>query len=333
VEREGLRARVVGDLRRLPARAWLIIRHAVDSLIKTAGTRDAAQVAFYVLLSFPPILLLVVWGFSAALDDERVRQEIVSTLVDALPLSDEEGREEIEELLDGVARGAGSQGWIGAIALLYSASGAIAALRHAVNQAWGIAEGLPYFQGKALDVGVVLIVAPLAVVAMTLNLANTVPNALDDAPLFAGLAALMLSDLIPLALAFGLLTGLYRVLPAERASFRAALAGALVGTLGIVVVNFGAEAYVAAFGNAGTVYGTLGALLAAIFAIYIQAVVVIVGAHVAAQLARLPDGAAIDAEIEAESGGESTPIGRFLLNALRGLFLRPRRRRREGRSS
>jgi membrane protein len=323
---------MASNLRRLPARAWLVIRRAVDELIKKAGTRDAAQVAFYVLLSLPPILLLLVWGFSTALDDERVREEIVSTMVEALPLSDEQGREEIEQLLDGVARGAGSQGWVGAIALLYSASGAIAALRHAVNQAWRADEGLPYFQGKALDVGVVLIVAPVIIVALTLNLANTVPNALDDTPLFAGLAAVLISDVIPLVIAFALLVGLYRVLPVERASFRAALWGALVGVIGIVVVHLGAEAYLATFGDAGAVYGTLGALLAAMFGVYIQAIVVVVGAHVAAELARLPDAAAIDAAIEAESEGEGTPIGRFLLNAVRGLFYRPRRRRRGERS-
>jgi hypothetical protein len=47
-------------VRRLPAAMFLVLRRAVGSLVETAGTRDAAQVAFSFVMSFPAALLLLV---------------------------------------------------------------------------------------------------------------------------------------------------------------------------------------------------------------------------------------------------------------------------------
>ena len=58
------------SIRRFPARASLLLRRGAESLIDTAGTRDAAQVAYFLVMSFPAALLLLVWGFSAVLGDE-----------------------------------------------------------------------------------------------------------------------------------------------------------------------------------------------------------------------------------------------------------------------
>lgn len=314
-------------LRRLPARAWLITLRSVDAMIQTAGTRDAAQVAFFVLLAFPATLLLLVWGFSTALDDPDVRKDIIEAIVEALPQSDERGQREIERLLDGIAAGAGGLGWFVGLTLLYAASGAVTALRHAVNEAWGTEDSRPYFQGKALDVGLVLLVAPLAVVILGLKLTNVVPTAMDDDPLLAGTLSVLVTGVLPLVLVFVLLVVLFRTLPAERTGLRPAWPGALVATLGLVVVQFAAQKVPALFGNAGTVYGTIGAFIAAGFAVYFGSIVVVLGAHFSAQLSLLPSGAQIDAAIEA-GRGQGKPLGRFILDALRGLVLRNRPARR-----
>jgi membrane protein len=308
-------------VRRLPARAFLILRRAADALIQTAGTRDAAQVAFFVLLSFPATLLLVIWGVSVALDDPAgLRENIVDAIVDAIPLSDEEGRQEIEQLLDDVASGAGSLGWVGALALLYSASGAIAALRHAVNEAFGTREERPWAQGKLLDIGLVLLVAPVAVGGLALKLSNTIPAALDDEPLARGATGFLMTELVPLAIAFCLLLALYRVLPSAEVRFRDARPGALVAALGLRLAQALAEAYLALFGDTGAVYGAIAGLLGAGFAVYLACIVLVAGAHVSAQLARLPTADSIDTAIAESSGGK--PAGQFLLDALRGIFVR-----------
>jgi membrane protein len=308
------------SLRRLPARASLLLRRGAESLIQTAGTRDAAQVAYFLVMSFPATLLLLVWCFSAVLGDDSVRESIVDAIVDALPAADAEGRRQVERLLEEVAAGAGSLGWIGAVALLYSASGAIGALRYATNEAWGERDTRPYAQGKALDAGLTLIVAPGLIVGLGLTLSGSLANAIGDHPWLVALAQFGVTELVPILLLFGVLVVLFRVLPATRASLRAASFGALAALTGVVLVQLGAGAYFALFGDVNAVYGTLGVLLAVVFSAYLDAIAIVYGAHVAAQAGLLPSAAAIDRALK-EPG---IPMGRYLLDALRGLFVRVR---------
>ena len=104
--------------RRHVARLGLLLRRGGDSLIGEGGTQDAAQVAYFLVMAFPAILLLLVWAFSNVLGDDSVRNSIVDWIVASLPLADPTDRHEVEALLDDVAAGAGGVGWVGAIALL-----------------------------------------------------------------------------------------------------------------------------------------------------------------------------------------------------------------------
>lgn len=100
---------------------------------------------------------------------------------------------------------------------------------------------------------------------------------------------------------------------------RAAVVGALVALAGMILIQVGTDAYLAAFGPTRAVYGTLGVLLGIVFSAYLDATAVVLGAHVAAEASRLPSGASIDRAIEQErAGGPSA--GRLLRDAVRGLF-------------
>lgn len=311
-------------LKRFPARTFLLLRRGAASLVATAGSRDAAQVAYYLVMSFPAALLLLVWCFSALLGDNSVRDSIVDSIVDALPLADREDQQQVERMLDDIAEGAGTLGWISAFALLYSASGAIGALRYAVNEAWGERDTRPYVPGKALDAGLTLVAAPALLVALGLTLSGALAASIGDRPWIVAVAQLTVTKLVPIAVLLALLVGLFFVLPAKRARLKAACFGGLAALAGILLVQLGTEAYFAAFGDTGAVYGTLGVLIAVAFAAYLDALAIVYGAHVAAQASRLPSAAAIDRELEKGAG---EPIGRFVIGILRGLFVRGRPRR------
>jgi membrane protein len=287
-------------------------------MVASAGTRDAAQVAYYLVMSFPAILLLLVWGFSTLLGDDSVREPIVDAIVEALPLADPSERRQVEQVLDDVAAGAGALGWLGAVSLLYSASGAIGATRHAVNDAWGEPDPRPFVPGKALDVGLTLVVGPVVLIALGLTLSGELASAIGDRPWLAAVAQFAVTRILPLVLLFAVLAGLFLVLPgSSRATLRTAWPGALVAVAGMVVVQLGAEAYFSVVGDANAIYGTMGLLLAVVFSAYVIAVVVIFGAHVSAQAGKPADG----------TERPSTPLGRLILESVRGLFVRPYRRR------
>ena len=147
----------------------------------------------------------------------------------------------MEQLLDDVAAGAGGLGWIGAVALLYSASGAIGALRHAVNQAWGEHDTLPYAPGKALDAGLTLIVGPILIAGLGLSLSGSLARTIGDHPWIVAAAQFTVTELAPVALLLLVLVGLFRVLPAEPRRVRAAWLGGLVALTGVVLVQLGAD--------------------------------------------------------------------------------------------
>jgi membrane protein len=285
-------------------------------MLDAAGTRDAAQVAYYLVMSFPALLLLLVWGFSTVLQDDSVREEIVDAIVHGLPIADPSDRDQVERLLDDVAAGAGGLGWLGAVALLYSASGAIGATRHAVNEAWGDRDTRPFAQGKALDAGLTLVVGPVLIVALGLTLSGELSSSIGDRPWLAAVAQFAVTRLLPLALLFAVLAGLFRVLPeSRRATWRSAWPGALVSVLAIVAIERGTEVYFGVVGDSNAVYGTMGVLLAVVFAAYLIALAVLLGAHVSATAGRPAE----------EPEGPRAPLGRSIADGLRGLFVRDRR--------
>lgn len=295
--------------RRLAA-PWRLLRRALGSMIETAGTRDAAQVAYYLVMSFPAALLLLVWGFSTLLDDQSVREPIVDAIVGWLPISDPGDRRQVEALLDDVAAGAGSLGWISVLALLYSASGAIGGIRHAVNQAWERHDDRPFVPAKASDVAITLLAAPLIIVAAGLELSGELASAIGDRPWLAAVAQFAVTSLLPLVLLMALLTALFRVLPASpRANLRRAWPGALAAVAGIVLVQLGTGVLFGLLGDSRAIYGTMGALLAVVFSAYLVALALILGAHVSAAAGRHEEPAA------ATGGG--------VVETLRGLFVRP----------
>jgi membrane protein len=294
--------------RRLAA-PWRVLRRAVVSMFDTAGTRDATQVAYYLVMSFPAGLLLLVWAFSTVLDDDSVREPIVDAIVAWIPISDPGDRRQVEALLDDVAAGAGSLGWISAVALLYSASGAISAIRHAVNAAWRRQEERPFVSAKARDAGLTLLAAPVAIAAAGLTLSGELASSIGDRPWLAAVAQFAVTKLLPLALLFALLTVLFRVLPeAPDANLRRAWPGALAAVAGIVVVRLGTEAYFSVFGDARAIYGTMGALLAVVFSAYLVALALILGAHVSAAATRPEEDGVLP--------------GSGIVNVLRGLVVR-----------
>jgi membrane protein len=293
-----------------------LLNRGVRSMLDSAGTRDAAQVAYYLVMSFPALLLLLVWGFSAVLQDDSVREEIVDAIMHGLPIADPSDRNQVERLLDDVAAGAGGLGWLGAVALLYAASGALGAMRHAVNEAWGERDSRPFAQGKALDAGLTLVVGPVLIIALGLTLSGELSSSIGDHPWLAAVAQFGVTRLLPLVLLLALLTCLFVVLPERpKATWRTAWPGALVTVVAVVAIKFGADLYFDVVGDSNAVYGTMGVLLAVVFAAYLIALAVVLGAHVSAAAGKPAE----------EAEGPSEPLGRSIANAVRGLVVRRRR--------
>ena len=280
-------------VRRAGGRVHAVAARAVADYRADHGPQLAAAVSFHVLFSLFPLAILLVAVFGLILRDPSVRDEVVAFLLRKAPLSSE-GRAEIEDLLGAVASGRGALGFLGLVGLAWSASGMMAALRAAMNAAWKIERGRPFVRGKLLDVALIGGLGLLFLVSLGLTAVGRIVDGLGErarpalGPLASttAVAIVVLGIVVAFAVSFLVVALVYRVVPAARPPLRDVWAGAAVAAVGFELVKNAFALYLAHFGDYDAVYGTLGAVVALLFFVYLAANAVLFGAEVSAACGR-----------------------------------------------
>lgn len=324
---DGAQAVTRGPLGRARARlgrgvghAWSLLVNSVRAFLGDRGTQFAAAISYYALLSLFPAAIVLAAGFGLFIDDREAQEEVVDTLFDALPLSSDEGRSDLESVVTGVTRNSGALGVAGLVGLVISASALMGAVRTAVNVVFGAPRGRPPLRGKALDI---LFVAFLGVLA-GLSLAATIATqfavdigddlGISSSVLRAGVGvAGWLTALALSALAFTLVL---RVIPQRKPPLRDIWPGVAFATAGYELAKRGFSLYLENFANYSAVYGSLGAVIALLAFVYIAAIVFLIGAEMAALWPRVRRG-----DFDRPPDEEGEPFGRQVLGFLRGLVV------------
>jgi membrane protein len=183
----------------------------------------------------------------------------------------------------------------------------MAAIRTALNIAWDTDQRRPFVRGKAVDLLLVL----AAVLAVGAALGATIlsslarqgsehlPGPLSSLSSAAGVLLTLASLLAALLVLFGTFLFLFRVVPAVPTRVREIWPGAAVAAVGFLALQFGFSVYVAHFADYNRVYGSLGAVVAFLFFVYLASAVFLLGAEVAAEYPRLDEPA----------GGTASAVG------------------------
>jgi len=278
--------------RRLVRRTRTTTRRATLEFIEDRGHRSAAQISFFAILSFIPLVLLLAAAFGVVFDDGEVRQRIIETVFDNVPLASGDDRPQLERAVGDALDQAGELGIFTTLLLLAAASGVMGALRHSINEAWDIEQRPPLLQRKALDLALVLGGTSILALSLSLTVTHRLASILDDE---AGggwlLAALLdaLGDVLPLLFVAAALLFLYRVLPMNKEPLRDIWPGAVVGAIGLAIVKLGLELYFEQLADFGAIYGSLGAAMALLIFVYAAANVIVFGAEFASEWARADD--------------------------------------------
>ena len=82
-------SRARAELNRVLLTTWRALLESVDDRIH----RDGAQVGFFAMLSFVPLALLLVAAFGLVFDDAEVRERVVKTVFENIPLSADDDRD------------------------------------------------------------------------------------------------------------------------------------------------------------------------------------------------------------------------------------------------
>jgi membrane protein len=278
--------------RRLAVRAGRTTRRATLEFVEDRGHRSAAQISFFAILSFIPLVLLLAAAFGLLFDDAAVRGRIIDTVFDNIPLASQGDRPKLERSVGDALQQAGRLGIVSTLLLIAAASGVMGALRHSINEAWDIEQRPPLLQRKALDVALVLGGTSILALSVSLTITHRLADLADGEGPGGWLIAALLDlagDVLPIVfVALGLLF-LYRVLPLRKEPLRDVWPGAVVAALGLALVKLGLEVYFDHFADLGAIYGSLGAAMALLLFVYASANVVVFGAEFASEWARADD--------------------------------------------
>jgi membrane protein len=268
--------------------ALAVVRQAFNSFGEARASGAAAGVAYYALFSLFPLLLTLAAAGSFVLESERAYQETIDLVSNAIPVS----QDLIGQTVRSVLQRRGAVGLVGLVGLLWSASGVFTNLAHNVNRAWSQAEQRGFLKGRLVALAMVGILAALLILSV---LATTAINLLPrlHVPLWGNVAAYegvlwpLVSGLVLWLFSFFLFLALYRWVPNTAVPWPAALWGAGVAALLWEAAKRGFAWYLdAGLARYSLVYGSLGAVVALMFWLYLSAWITFFGAHLSAAVAR-----------------------------------------------
>ena len=287
-----MRAALITRFRPVAERTLVATRRAALEFVDDRGHRSAAQISFFAILSFIPLVLLLAAAFGLVFEDSAVRERIIQTVFDNVPLAGDSDRPKLERSVGDALDQAGNLGIFTTILLLVAASGVMGALRHSINEAWDIDERPPLLKRKALDFALILGGTSILALSVSLTATHRLAEVLDDKENGGWLAAAALEvagDLLPIVFVALAMLFLYRVLPMHRKPLREIWPGAIVAAIGLAIVKQGLELYFEQFADFGAIYGSLGAAMALLIFVYAAANVVVFGAEFAVEWARAED--------------------------------------------
>lgn len=262
---------------------WQLVRRvaarSVKEFLDDHGPQLAAAISFHVLFSLFPLVILLGGIFGIFVAVSGVQADVVDTVVRNAPLS-AEGEEDLRRLLEGATSELSALGLLALPGLLWSASGMMGAIRTALALAWDLDETRAFVRGKLVDVTLVLGAALVALISIGLTVGARLTEGI---PGLAQLSAL----LAPLVLAFAIVLFLYRMVPARPPRFRDVWPAALLVAVVFVALQNLFAFYLDNFGRYNAIYGSLGAVIAFLFFVYLSSNVFLLGAEVGSELARV----------------------------------------------
>lgn len=260
-----------------------MLKSALKTFSDTRAAQAATSLAYYAIFSLFPLLLAFIAGGSYFLDDEQVFQSVIRFLQRVLPITLDVIVYNLQEVLD--ARGA--VGTIGLLTFLWSASGFFTNLAYNINQAWPNAPRRSFLRRRL--VGLVMILGLLGLLILSLILdwvTGLIPilNNEGGSPPYLILWSII-SNLGSWLTIFLLFMALYRWVPVAKVRWTANFWGALISSILWRLATAGFGWYLqSGWGRYQLVYGSLGAIVAFLFLIYILSLITLFGAHLSSTI-------------------------------------------------
>jgi membrane protein len=263
---------------------FLILQAAVINFQKKGAARGAAGMAYYTLLSFFPLLIVLVTIGSYFVDSGEASSKVAQMIMSVIPVS----QSFVEINIQRIRVLGSSVGVVSLIVFIWSGSNAFSMMVHHITSAWPETEQRTFFQKRLLGLAMVILII---LVQFILMISSTLLNALVKfRSLIPGLEFFLKSSLwhfgaksLYWAVPFLFFYSLYRIVPMGRVPIKAAGFSAL----GITVLWRSASSLFqwylrSGFARYEVIFGSLNAVVVLLFWIYISTLILFFGAHLCA---------------------------------------------------
>lgn len=278
---------------------WKLFNRTRHEFGEDHCTQMAAAISYHVLFSFIPLITVLLAGIGFFLRDPVQQSNAVDRILANLPL---QPGTLVSDSIHSISTQTGALTVVGVVGLLWAASGLFGELRTALNIAWDVKDKRGFILDKLFDLGAVLGLGLL----LGLSLAGTVAIHVLQARTVGGSATalagsmhafwMVLGFAAPAALSFLAFLLLYRYVPNVRHGMGDVWPGAFVAMLLFELAKQGFAFYVAHFNNYQALYGALGAVMLFMLWTYLSAIILLIGAELAAENENMRRGPSIEAE-------------------------------------
>lgn len=238
-----------------------------------------AQLAYYLILSFFPFLifLMTIIGFSR-LDSMKIIEGLSAILPSSVfELTSTIVVEVVENQYTGLLG-------VSIILSMWAASSAFRAVTKGMNKAYNVKENRSLI--KRVIIALIWTFALAFTIAVSLVLlvfgdliGNILVTYLPYSNLIKELWNLIRYIMV-LIIMICIFAGIYRYTPAKRISWKEVFPGAIVSTIGWLIVSLGFSFYVNNFSNYSRLYGSLGAVFVLMTWLYISSIILILGGEI-----------------------------------------------------
>jgi membrane protein len=263
-------------------RLWLFLKTTALQWHADKAPRLGAALAFYSALSIGPLLVIAVALAGAIFGEEAARGELIAQMKSLVGV---QGAQAIQLILANSRKPADNllAASIGALTLLFSASGVFGELQDAMNTIWNVppsSQGwLSLFKDRFLSFSMVLGIGFLLMVSLVVT---ALISALSD--YYAGRVELF-SSLLPaidFVVTFGVIAMLFalifKILPDTPIAWKDVMPGALATGVLFAIGKYAIGFYLGHSAIAST-YGAAGSLMVLVIWIYYSAQILYFGAE------------------------------------------------------
>jgi membrane protein len=259
-----------------------VVRQTVENFLNQQGMQWAGAVAFYLVLSIPPLLIAATSIADAIVGSGEAQEYIVSTVTRFVPIEERL----IDEIADETLNGIGLAALVSLGFLLFSGTRIFAALITAIHVMWEEVETAGFIRMQVTRgvflIGVGLLLGLAVIVEVGIGLVE------DAVPLGGIWLWFLESEFVPLLILFAALFMLFKLIPHKEATWTSAVIGAAVGALGLRIAQYGFGLFLETLADFETAYGPLAGIGALMTWALVASITILLAAHLVAVLNR-PD--------------------------------------------